>query len=138
MTFNNDYVSQSVWVTTVATLLDENNNVFTYGSPITETYIALEGYGFFEDSANPQLSTNALITANAIYLPEGTAGKLPIFAEGVGKVIIDSTTTQITDNGNTNQKIQYITIPADSSTIQVFDTDDSTIKKAFLATCSVR
>ena len=129
LTFNNDYVSKCVWVTTIATLLDENNNVFTYGSPITETYIALEGYGFFEDSANPQLSTDALITANTIYLPEGTAGKLPIFAEGVGKYIIDSTTTQVTDSGNTNQKIQYITVPANSSTIQIFGTDDSTLKK---------
>ena len=129
LTFNNDYVSKCVWVTTIATLLDENNNVFTYGSPITETYIALEGYGFFEDSANPQLSTDALITANTIYLPEGTAGKLPIFAEGVGKYIIDSTTTQVTDSGNSNQKIQYITVPANSSTIQIYATDDSTLKK---------
>ena len=127
--FNNDYLSRSIWVTTVATLLDENNTVFTYGSPVSETYLAFDGYGFFEDEANPQLSTDALITANTIYLPEGTAGKLPIFAEGVGKYIIDSTTTQGTDSGNSNQKIQYITVPANSSTIQIFGTDDSTLKK---------
>jgi hypothetical protein len=64
-----------------------------------------------------------------MYLPEGVAGKFPIFAEGVGKVIIDSTTTQITDSGDSNQKIQYLTIPANSSTIQVYDTDDSTLLK---------
>jgi hypothetical protein len=127
--FNDDYVCNAKWVTTVATLLDDNDVVFTYGSPVTNTYLALEGYGFFEDAANPELSRNALITANTIYLPESTAGKLPIFAEGVGKYIIDSTTTQVTDSGNSNQKIQYITIPANSSTIQIFDTDDATLRK---------
>tara|TARA_R110000772_G_C13209182_1_gene430809 strand:- start:367 stop:999 length:633 start_codon:yes stop_codon:yes gene_type:complete len=64
-----------------------------------------------------------------MYLPEDTAGKLAIFAEGVGKVIIDSTTTQITDSGNSNQKIQYLTIPANSSTVKVYGTDDSTLLK---------
>lgn len=134
LSFNNDYLSKTIWVTTIATLLDENSNVFTYGSPITNTYLATEGYGFFEDGASPELSRHALITSNSIYLPESTTGKLPIFAEGVGKVTIDSVDTQITDNGNTNQKIQYITIPADSSTIQVYDTDDSTLLKTIKVT----
>jgi hypothetical protein len=127
--FNNDYPSDAVWVRSVTTLLDEDNLQFTFGSPVVNTYLALDGYGYFEDEINPELSRNALMTANTIYLPENTAGKLPIFAEGVGKVIIDSTTTQITDTGNSNQKIQYITIPANSSTIQVYDTDDATLKK---------
>jgi hypothetical protein len=126
-TFNNDYVSQAVWVTSVTTLFDDNDTVFTYGSPTIETFLALDGYGYFEDEINPELTRNALLTTNTIYLPESTAGKLAIFAEGVGKVTIDSVDTEITDNGNTNQKIQYVTIPADSSTIQVYDTDDTTL-----------
>jgi hypothetical protein len=134
LTFNDDYLSKAIWVTTVATLLDDNSNVFTYGSPVTNTYLATEGYGYFEDGASPELSRNALITANSIYLPESTAGKLPIFAEGVGKVTIDAVDTQITDSGNSNQKIQYVTIPADSSTIQVYDTDDSTLLKTITVT----
>ena len=69
------------------------------------------------------------MSANDIYLPESTTGKFPVFAEGVGKVTIDSTDTEITDSGNSNQKIQYITIPANSSTIQVYDTDDTTLLK---------
>ena len=129
LTFNNDYLSRAVWVTTVATAIDENDVVFTYGSPITNTYLAFDGYGFFEDEVNPALSSHALITANTIYLPENVAGKIPVFAEGVGKVTIDSVDTQVTDNGNTNQKIQYITIPANSSLIQVYGTDDATLLK---------
>ena len=127
--FNNDYLSESIWVTAITTLFDDDDTVFTYGSPITETFLAVDGYGYFEDAINPELDRHALISSNTIYLPENTAGKFPIFAEGVGKVIIDSTTTQITDNGNTNQKIQYVTIPANKSTIQVYDTDDTTVKK---------
>ena len=102
----------------------------------------MDGYGYFEEGTNPELDRHALMSATNIYLPEGTAGKLPIFAEGVGKVIIDGVTTQIIDGGSTgadntttppslasNPKVQYVTIPADKSSIQVFDTDDSTLKK---------
>jgi len=134
LTFNDDYLSKTIWVTTIATLLDENNNVFTYGSPITNTYLATDGYGYFEDGASPELSRNALMTANSIYLPENTAGKLPIYAEGVGKVTIDNVDTQITDNDNSNQKIQYITIPANSSIVQVYDTNDTTLLKTIKIT----
>lgn len=132
--FNNDYLSKCVWVTAITNLFDENNQPYTYSNPQNNTYLAFDGYGYFEDEVNPELSKNVLITANNIYLPEGTAGKLPIFAEGVGKVTIDSSDTQITDNGNTNQKIQYITIPADSNTIQVYDTDDTTLLKTIKVT----
>tara|TARA_R100000278_G_scaffold120861_1_gene103735 strand:- start:346 stop:1332 length:987 start_codon:yes stop_codon:yes gene_type:complete len=127
--FNDDYASYAAWVRTDATIRDENNTEFSYGSPVSNTYLALDGYGYFEEGISPELSRNALITTNTLYIPENTAGKLPIFAEGVGKVTIDSSDTQITDNGNTNQKIQYVTIPANSSTIKVYDTDDTTLKK---------
>jgi hypothetical protein len=127
--FNDDYTSYAVWVRTDATIRDENDIEFTYGSPSSNTYLALDGFGFFEEGINPELARHALLTTNTLYLPENTAGKLPIFAEGVGKVLIDSATTEITDSGNTNQKVQYITIPANSSTIQVFDTDDTALLK---------
>ncbi len=128
VSFNNDYPSITRYVRAVVNSFDDTDEPYET-NPITTTFVALDGYGYFEEGTNPELSRNALISANNIYLPENTAGNFPIFAEGVGKVIIDSTTTQITDNGNTNQKVQYITIPANSSTIQVFDTDDTTLKK---------
>lgn len=125
--FNNDYPSDTVWVRTEARLYDPDGAEFDTGSPDIDTFLAKDGYGYFEDGINPQLSDNLLMSSNYIYLPEGTAGKFAIFAEGVGKVRIDSTDTQITDDGNTNQKIQYITIPADSSSVKVYDTDDTTV-----------
>ena len=132
--FNDDYNSTAIWATAVVYYYDANGNLFNYSNPQSFNYLALEGYGYFEDEINPELQRHALITSDNIYLPEGVAGKLPIFAEGVGKVTIDASDTQITDNGNSNQKIQYVTIPADSSTIQVYDTDDSTLLKTINVT----
>ncbi|MAO19987.1 MAG: hypothetical protein CMJ25_04475 [Phycisphaerae bacterium] len=125
--FNDDYVSYAVWVRVDSRMLDDNGVELSYGSPVINTYLATDGYGFFEEGANAELSRNALLTTNTLYLLEGTAAKLPIFAEGVGKVTIDSSDTQITDTGNTDQKIQYVDIPADSNLIRVYDTDDTTL-----------
>jgi len=129
ITFNDDYISHTRWVRAVVTYYQQTGEQFTSNGTETFTFIATDGYGYFEDGINPELSRHALMTSDNIYLPEGTAGKLPIFAEGVGKVTIDSTDTEITDDGNTNQKIQYITIPADTSTIKVYGTDDTTLEK---------
>ena len=134
LSFNDDYVSHTRWVRAVVEYFDESDNPYTYSNPQIFDFVATDGYGYFEDGTNPELQRHALISADNIYLPESTEGKLPIFAEGVGKVTIDSVDTEITDNGNTNQKIQYITIPADSSTIQVYDTDDSTLLKTITVT----
>lgn len=130
VSFNDDYNSATKWVTITKTLIDsDTGEQFESGGLTTTHYILKDGYGDYEDEINPQLSTHAMITASDIYLPEGTAGKLPIYAEGVGKVTIDTTDTEISDSGNSNQKIQYITIPADSSSIKVYDTDDTTLLK---------
>lgn len=133
-TFNDDYASYTKWVSAVVTYYDADGVAYTYSNPQTFNFIALDGYGYFEDEINPELERHALISANNIYLPENTAGKLPIFAEGVGKVTINSTDTEITDNGNINQKVQYIDVPANSSTIQVYDTDDTTLLKTITVT----
>lgn len=133
-TFNDDYASYTKWVSAVVTYYDSDGVAYTYSNPQTFNFIALDGYGYFEDEINPELQRHALISADNIYLPENTAGKLPIFAEGVGKVTIDSSDTEITDNGNINQKVQYIDIPANSSTIKVYDTDDTTLLKTITVT----
>ena len=133
--FNDDYGSTSngnidcVWVNAYTRLFDEEDVSYSYSNPVDRTFLAVNGYGEFEDGGTPELSRNALITSSNIYLPENTAGKIPIFTEGVGKFVIGSSTTQVTDNGNTNQKIQYITVPANSTSVAIYDTNDSTLLK---------
>ena len=134
ISFDNTYTSYTKWVEADVYYFDEADQPFTYSNPQTFPFLATNGYGYFEDGTNPELQRHALISADNIYLPENTAGVVPIFAEGVGKVIVDSTTTQVLDDGNTNQKIQYFPIPANSSTILIYDTDDSTLKKTINVT----
>lgn len=134
ITFNDDYLSHTKWVEAVVTYFDQADQPYTYNNPETFQFIATDGYGYYEDGTNPELERHVLISSNDIYLPENTAGKLPIFAEGVGKVTIDSVDTQITDNGNTNQKIQYVDIPTNSNTIQIYDTDDIGLLKTIRIT----
>ena len=129
ISFDGTYTSHTKWVAAVVTYFDTDGVQYTYSNPETFNFVAVDGYGYFEDEINPELSRNVLISSNNIYLPEGTSGKIPIIAEGVGKVTIDSSDTEISDDGDSNQKIQYITIPADSSTIKVYDTDDTTLLK---------
>ena len=133
LNFNNDYSlgsSPTIWTTAVVNYFDENDVAFTQNNPKTFTYLAFDGYGEFEDGINPELSTDALITRDLIYLPENTAGKIPIFSEGVGKYVIGSTTTQVTDSGNSNQKIQYITVPSSNTDdVVIYATDDTTVVK---------
>ena len=132
MTFNNDYTSIARYVRAIVSSFDDSDEPYQT-NPIVTTYVALDGYGYFEEGTNPELDRHALISSTNIYLPETTAGKFPIFAEGVGKVIIDSTTTQITDNGNTNQKIQYITVPANTTdNVVIYGTDDATVVKTIV------
>jgi len=150
ISFNDDYNSQTKWVRAVVEYFDESDNPYTYNNPQVFTYLATDGYGYFEDGTNPELDRDVLISSNDIYIPENTEGKLPIFAEGVGKVIIDSTTTDIINNNgqcrgndgsytddnckNTAHKILYITVPQNSSIIQVYDTDDTTLLKTINVT----
>jgi hypothetical protein len=128
VSFNDNYLCNTRWVKAVVTFFDTTGAFFDVNnSQQTTTYLAFDGYGYFEDGANPALSTNVLISSTDHYLPENVAGKIPIFKEGVGKVIIDSSTTTITDDNNSNQKIQYITIPANANTMQVYATDNTTL-----------
>ena len=128
-TFNDDYISHTRWVEADVFYFDEADQPFTFSNPQNFSFIALDGYGYFEDGTNPELQRHALISSNTIFIPEDTSSKLPIFAEGVGKVTINGVDTQISDNGNTNQKIQYLTIPANVDNILVYDTDDTTLLK---------
>ncbi len=134
VTFNNDYTSTTKWVSITTTLIDsDTNEAFASGGTFTNHYLAFEGFGYFEDEINPQLSTNALITTSNIYVPDDTACKIPILAEGVGKYVIGSTTTQVTDSGNSNQKIQYLTVPANTTdNVVIYATDDSTVVKTMV------
>jgi hypothetical protein len=87
------------------------------GSPIggasNTDYIATEGYGYFEEGINPEPSRGLLQSNLIAYRPEDGSINIPIFAEGTNSLAFYNNgelvrTQTISDNDNTNQKIQYI------------------------------
>ena len=105
----------------------------------TSTFLGIDGYGYFEDGTNPRTTTTPMIlqsNTSEVYYFNGQDIKIPIFAESLPLVTLTSssgsninweaandfwesndstwgsgsTPIQIADNGNTNQKIQYVII----------------------------
>ena len=105
----------------------------------TTTFLGIDGYGYFEDGVNPRdTSTPMVLQENTdVYYYDGQDIKIPVFAEAetITATLTSSagadvnweaaddfwdtydvtwgsgqTPVTITDNGNTNQKIQYVII----------------------------
>lgn len=105
----------------------------------TTTFLGIDGYGYFEDGVNPRdTSTPMVLQENTdVYYYDGQDIKIPVFAEAatITATLSSSagasvnweaaddfwdtydvtwgsgdTPETITDNGNTNQKIQYLII----------------------------
>lgn len=102
---------QSLWV-------DVQTNASTLaGAPIGSVtltrYLAQEGFNKFKEGVNYTVQKSAMLTENYLEYNTGSNIYLPINAELVSSVKwkynnVALQTTTITDNGNSNQKIQYI------------------------------
>ena len=139
----NDYATDTLWVDADVTIYDEDGNIVQVNSQDTTTYpfLAIDGYGYFEDGINPrsvEYTTPMVLQHNTtIYFYGGYDIKIPIYAEAqtITATLTSSaganvfwenaddfwdtydvtwgsgqTPVTITDNGNTNQKIQYLII----------------------------
>ena len=127
----NIYQSQALWVTANAALFHENGTEMA-DSPKAYTYLAVDGFGSFEEGINPDFGNHVMQSNDIMYVPEGDRAQIPVFAESLSNVTFYNGTTNIgswvvSDNGNSNQKIQFVSPPA-NCTKAVFDsTDDRTI-----------
>ena len=139
----NDYATDTLWVDADVTIYDSAGAIVQVAGQDTTTYeyLAIDGYGYFEDGINPrsvQFTTPMLLQDNiTIYFNSGYDIKIPIYAEAqtitatltstAGANVFwenaddfwdtynvtwgsGQTPVVITDNGNTNQKIQYLII----------------------------
>lgn len=125
-----NYSTDAVWVEVdiVQTL--------SSGGPTNDNsdYLAVDGYGYFEDGINPELSRQLLQSNTILYYNEGQDIVIPIFAEDLSTITVSSNAGAnvnwevvddfwnlydvswgtilspivVTDDGNTDQKIQYI------------------------------
>lgn len=64
----------------------------------TEYYIAFNGYGYFEQGMNPQLSRHALISSKYVYTPEGTFIPIPFYTEDAIEIVYTKDGTQTTED----------------------------------------
>lgn len=116
--YDDDYSGGAVWVEADINLQDA---VDGGGSTITTEYydyIAFDGYGYFEDGANPELSRTLLQSNTDIYYLEGEAVQVPVFSEEVTSVKFYNngslhTTRTISSSTDSSGQISY---PSSTST----------------------
>jgi hypothetical protein len=100
---------------------------FNDGSTISlssSTFLAFDSYSTFKNGANYNLDLHKLITGTYVQYKNGTNIVIPINAEIATNVTFklngsNVQSTAITDNGNTNQKIQYISYTGSADEIFV-------------------
>lgn len=111
-TFDDDFRSQTVWVESDITLYPSADGS---GSPITTSntnYLAFDGYGYYTDEANPELSRTLLQSNTDMYVESGKRVQVPVYTDEVEYVqfynnnVIQSTIT-ITPSLNSNAQIKY-------------------------------
>jgi hypothetical protein len=115
--FDGDYDSQTIWV--------EADVDITYSLTVVDTqnfdYIAFDGYGYFEDGINPELSRGYLQSNNIIYRLDDQNVRVPVFTEDTNSITyfyrgVEKRTDLISTSTNTNGQIDYITVSGSDNT----------------------
>ena len=121
--YDGEYDSYCVWANAVITAEDSSGSSISSPtvtpSDYTNQFIATDGYGYFEEGVNPEPSRSLLQSNKIMYRPEDGNINIPIFAEDTNSVAYYNNGTlvrsqTISDNDNTNQKIQYISVSGNS------------------------
>ena len=121
--YDGEYDSYCVWANAVISAAE--SDVTALSSPTvlpsnyTNQFVAVYGYGYFEEGVNPEPSRSLFQSNLIIYRPNDGNINVPVFAEDTNSVayynngtIVRSQT--ISDSDNTNQKIQYISVSGNS------------------------
>tara|TARA_Y100000114_G_scaffold119560_1_gene114291 strand:- start:3569 stop:4753 length:1185 start_codon:yes stop_codon:yes gene_type:complete len=121
--YDGEYDSYSVWANAVITAKDSSGSSISSPtvtpSDYANQFVALDGYGYFEEGVNPQPSRSLLQSNKIIYRPDDASINIPVFAEDTNSVAYSNNgtivrTELISDTDNTNQKIQYISVSGTS------------------------
>lgn len=143
--FDGEYDSQTVWVESDITLTK------TSGSETDNTdYIAFDGYGYFEDAINPELSRGYLQSNNTIFRLNDQNVRVPVFTEDTNSITyfyrgIEKRTQAISSSTNTNGQIEYVTVSGSDNTDTYKERvladggtfEDSSCLQAFLDTIDI-
>ena len=154
-----NYSTDTLWVDADITIYDSSGTIVQVDSQdvTTNSYLAIDGYGYFEEGVNPRTSTDPTDTSytpqvlqsntSNIYFQTGFDIKIPVFAEAESYVTLQTSAgasinwedadefwdtydvtwgsgaspIQISDSGNSDQKIQYVII-TDTENLSLGDT----------------
>jgi len=119
--FDGEYDSQCVWVESDIELFDAiNGGGSSLGTSNTD-YIAFDGYGYFEDGINPELSRTYLQSNNKIFRLDDQNVRVPVFTEDTDSVSFlyqgeVKRVQAVSSSTNTNGQIDYITVSGSDNT----------------------
>ena len=119
--FNGVYVSQCVWVEADITKYPLADGGGTAIGTDNRDAIALDGYGYFHEGTNPQLSRSLLMSNNTIFRLNDSNVRIPVFTENTNSVAFyyEGTlkrTVTISDSTNTVGQIDYVTVSGSDNT----------------------
>ena len=109
--FNGDYNSESVWLNAIATVTGGSGSE-TVTPDNTNGFIGLDGYGYFEEGANPTLSTTALQSNKTIIALDDNLFRVPVFVPGTESV-------SLLYKGEVKQAIDLSSASVDETTEQI-------------------
>jgi hypothetical protein len=117
--FDGEYDSQCVWVEAQVINLDSSGIII--GSPLEYDYVAMDGYGYFHEGKNPELSRGLLMSNRSIFRLNDSNVRIPVFTEDTNSVAFYyqgtlKRTLTISDSTNTNGQIDYVTVSGSDNT----------------------
>jgi hypothetical protein len=124
--YDGEYDSYTVWVNPFITIYDVNGGfipnqyVTITPSDYTDQFIATDGYGYFEEGINPDFDKGLMMTPATLYRVQDRDINIPVSAETTNSVAFrlngqNVKSVTISDNDNTDQKIQYIASDGNSA-----------------------
>jgi hypothetical protein len=113
--FNGSYTSQTVWVEADIEMFDAINGGGSSLGTTSTDYIGFDGYGYFEDGINTELSRTYLQSNYKIFRPDDQNVRVPVFTEDTDSVSFlykgeVKRTQAVSSSTNTNGQIDYITV----------------------------
>ena len=114
-TFDGNYNGQAVWVTTTLFAYDSDDNEVADDG---ESFVAFDGYNYFEESAN--VDNSLMITNRKLFVLEDNTFRVPIYTATSPTVTFlkDNEivgTTSFTPSNQSSEQIKYVSIYGDDT-----------------------
>ena len=113
--FDGEYDSQTVWVESDITMYPlADGGGSSVGTSNTD-YIAFDGYGYFHEGTNPELSRGLLMSNNTIFRLNDSNVRIPVFTGDTNSVTFfykgeEKRTQTIFSSTLTSGQIDYVTV----------------------------